>query len=171
VDAPSANGQPPVAPAQLGLALIVQASTGASDDEVIKAQGMDRRWQLVPDCLDAQQPPVATGRWCTFRTRLIGADLDRRLVEPTVALAASPGAGRQLRAALACGLLWGAGRVEDTINLVGHALRKALGVLARPQGWGWPGNRGAGHPGRRRGAGRSQPEGGVGHRLGRPGRP
>jgi hypothetical protein len=33
------------------------------------------------------------------------------------------------------------------------------------------GDRGAGHPGRRRCAGRIQPEGGVGHRLGRPGRP
>jgi hypothetical protein len=32
--------------------------------------------------------------------------------------------------------LWGAGRVEDTINLLGHALRKVVGVLARQQGWG-----------------------------------
>src|SRR5437667_452497 len=32
--------------------------------------------------------------------------------------------------------LWGAGRVEDTINLMGHALRKALGVIAAGQGWG-----------------------------------
>ena len=31
--------------------------------------------------------------------------------------------------------LWGAGRVEDTYNLLGHALRKALGVIARQQGW------------------------------------
>jgi IS5 family transposase len=31
--------------------------------------------------------------------------------------------------------LWGAGRVEDTYNLLGHALRKALGVLAHQQGW------------------------------------
>jgi transposase len=30
--------------------------------------------------------------------------------------------------------LWGAGRVEDTYNLLGHALRKAIGVLARQQG-------------------------------------
>jgi hypothetical protein len=32
--------------------------------------------------------------------------------------------------------LWGAGRVEDTYNLLGHALRKALGVIARQQGRG-----------------------------------
>jgi hypothetical protein len=138
VYADSAKGQPPVAPAQLALALIVQAYTGASDDEVIEATVMDRRWQLVLDCLDAAQPPFSKGTLFNFRTRLIQANLDRRLVERTVALAASPAAGRQLRAALDSSPLWGAGRVEDTYNLMGHALRKALGVIARQRGWGWP---------------------------------
>jgi hypothetical protein len=32
--------------------------------------------------------------------------------------------------------LWGAGRVEDTFNLMGHARRKALGVIAVSQGRG-----------------------------------
>jgi hypothetical protein len=32
--------------------------------------------------------------------------------------------------------LWGAGRVEDTYNLLGHALKKALGVICRQQGRG-----------------------------------
>jgi Transposase DDE domain len=32
--------------------------------------------------------------------------------------------------------LWGASRVEETSNLLGHALRKALGVIARQQGRG-----------------------------------
>lgn len=26
--------------------------------------------------------------------------------------------------------------MEDTLNVIGHALRKALGVIARRQGWG-----------------------------------
>src|SRR4030095_4246584 len=30
--------------------------------------------------------------------------------------------------------LWGAGRVEDTFNLLGHALVRALGVICRQQG-------------------------------------
>lgn len=132
----TSRGQPPVAPAQLALALILQAYTGASDDEVIEATVMDRRWQLVLDCLDADQPPFSKGTLFNFRTRLIQANLDRRLVERTVALAASPAAGRQLRAALDSSPLWGAGRVEDTYNLMGHALGKALGVIARQQGWG-----------------------------------
>ena len=43
---------------------------------------------------------------------------------------------RPLRAALVSLPLWGAGRVEDTDNLLGHALRKALRVIADQQGWG-----------------------------------
>ena len=132
----SVKGQPPVPPAQLALATILQAYTGASDDEVIEATVMDRRWQLVLDCLDTAQAPFAKGTLQNFRTRLITADLDRRLVERTVALAATPAAGRALRAALDSSPLWGAGRVEDTLNLMGHALRKALGVIAVAQGWG-----------------------------------
>jgi len=64
--------------------------------------------------------------------------LDRRLIYRTVALAAETKAveSRQPRAALDSSPLWGAGRVEDMYNLLGHALRKALGVIARQQGRG-----------------------------------
>ena len=136
VDSP--KGQPPVPPARLALATILQAYTGASDDEVIEATVMDRRWQLVLDCMDAEGAPFSKGTLAGFRARLIERDLDRRLVERTVELAAATkGFGaRALRAALDSSPLWGAGRVEDTINLMGHALRKALGVIAVSQGRG-----------------------------------
>jgi len=136
--ADSAKGQPPVPPAQLALATILQAYTGVSDDEVIEATVMDRRWQLVLNCTDAQEPPFSKGTLVGFRSRLIASDLDRRLVERTVDLAArTKGFGaRALRAALDSSPLWGAGRVEDTFNLMGHALRKALGVIAVLQGRG-----------------------------------
>ena len=136
--ADSPKGQPPVPPAQLALATIVQGYTGVSDDEVIEATVMDRRWQLVLDCMDADAPPFAKGTLVGFRKRLIEHNLDRRLIERTVALAARTGGfgARALRAALDSSPLWGAGRVEDTINLMGHALRKALGVIAAVQGWG-----------------------------------
>src|SRR5205823_5616962 len=106
--------------------------------EVVEALVMDRRWQLVLDCLDAEQPPFSKGTLVAFRARLISHTLDRRLVERTIALARSQGGfgDRALRAALDASPLWGAGRVEDTINLLGHALRKALGVIARQQGRG-----------------------------------
>jgi Transposase DDE domain/Transposase domain (DUF772) len=132
-------GQPPVPPAQLALATILQAYTGASDDEVLEACVMDRRWQLVLDCMDHAQPPFSKTTLVSFRARLIQHNLDRRLVERTVALYGQLTgriAGGKLRAALDSSPLWGAGRVEDTINLLGHALRKVVGVLARQQGWG-----------------------------------
>jgi hypothetical protein len=44
----SPKGQPPVPPARLALAVILQAYTKVGDDEVIEATVMDRRWQPVP---------------------------------------------------------------------------------------------------------------------------
>ena len=95
----SPKGQPPVPPAQLALALILQAYTGVSDDEVIEATTMDRRWQLVLDCHDCAEPPFSKGTLVAFRQRLIDREGDRRLIERTVALAARTGAfgARQLR--------------------------------------------------------------------------
>jgi hypothetical protein len=133
----SLRGQPPVAPALLALATILQAYTGASDDEVIEASLMDRRWQLVLDCLDTEEAPFSKGTLIAFRQRLIEANMDRRLIERTIEVARQVGAfgAGALRAALDSSPLWGAGRVEDTYNLLGHALRKALGVIAAQQGW------------------------------------
>ena len=124
----SKRGQPPIAPAQLALATIVQAYTGVSDDEVIEAMLMDRRWQLVLGCLDTDQAPFSKGTLVAFRKRLIESHMDRRLIERTIELASqNQGFGsRALRAALDSSPLWGAGRVEDTYNLVGHALKKVL---------------------------------------------
>src|SRR5437868_15010589 len=78
------------------------------------------------------------GTLVAFRKRLIDAQMDRRLIEQTIAVAAATAAfgARPLRAALDSSPLWGASRVEDTYNLLGHALRKALGVIAREQGRG-----------------------------------
>lgn len=130
------RGQPPIAPAQLALALILQAYTGVSDDEVIEATLMDRRWQLVLDCLDCSVPPFSKATLINFRQRVLAHDLDRLLIERSVAVASSQGGfgPRQLRAALDSSPLWGAGRVEDSYNLLGHALDKALRVYATAQG-------------------------------------
>src|SRR5487761_2134838 len=131
-------GFPPIPPAQLALATILQAYTGVSDDEVIEATTMDRRWQLVLDCLDCTEPPFSKGTLVAFRQRMIDQNWDRRLIERTVEVAATSGGfgSRALRAALDSSPLWGAGRVEDIYNLLGHALRKALGVIAVLQGRG-----------------------------------
>jgi hypothetical protein len=108
----------------------LQASTGASDDEVIEATTMDRRGPLVLDCLDAQEPPFSKGTLISFRNRLIASQMDRRLIERTIEVAKETGAfgpGPRLTA-LESSPLWGAGRVEDPYNLLGHALRKADGA-------------------------------------------
>src|SRR3989440_12603727 len=134
----SKRGQPPIPPAQLALATILQAYTGASVDEVIEATTMDRRWQLVLDCLEVEEPPFSKGTLIGFRTRLIESQMDRRLIKRSIEVARETGAfgAGPLRAALDSSPLWGAARVEDTYNLLGHALRKALGVIARQQGRG-----------------------------------
>lgn len=133
---PSRRGHPPIAPAQLALAVILQAYTGVSDDEVIEATLMDRRWQLVLDCLDTEQAPFSKGTFVAFRKRPIEAQMDRRLLEQTIELASSiqEFGSRALRAALDSSPLWGAGRVEDTHNLIGHALKKALRLVAKQRG-------------------------------------
>jgi transposase len=119
----SNRGQPPVTPALLALAIILQAYMGVSDDEVIEAIIMDRRYQLVLDCLDAEEAPLSKGTLVNFRKRLIDANMDRRLIERTIEVAEQSKAfgPRALRAALDSSPLWGAGRVEDTYNLLGHA--------------------------------------------------
>ncbi len=133
--APSRRGHPPIPPAQLALATILQAYTGVSDDEVIEVTLMDRRWQLVLDCLDTDQAPFSKGTFVTFRQRLIEGQMDRRLIEQTIEIASQSQAfgPRALRAALDSSPLWGAGRVEDTCNLVGHALKKVIRVVASQQ--------------------------------------
>ena len=99
--------------------LILQAYTGISDDEVIEVLVMDRRWQLVLDCLDCQKPPFSKGTLVNFRQLLINKGLDQRLIERTVEIAKEKGGFHsvKLRAALDSSPLWGAGKVEDTYNL------------------------------------------------------
>ena len=118
----SRRGQPPVPPALLAMATILQAYTGVSDDEVIEASTMDRRWQLVLDSLETEEPPFSKGTLIAFRKRLREANLDRYLIERTIEVARETGAfgSGSLRAALDSSPLW----VEDTYDLLGHALRR-----------------------------------------------
>ena len=132
----STVGHCPVPPAQLALALILQAYTGVSDDEVIEALVMDRRWQLVLNCHDCQNPPFSKGTLVNFRQAMIDFEVDRRLIERTVEIAKEQGGfgSSNLRGALDSSPLWGAAKVEDTYNLLGHALRKAVRLMAQTSG-------------------------------------
>ncbi len=104
----SLRGQPPVPPALLAMATLLQAYTGVSDDEVIEASVMDRRWQLVLDCLDSEEPPFSKGTLIAFRKRLSEARMDRVLVERIIDVARETGAfgSGSLRAVLDSSSLW-----------------------------------------------------------------
>lgn len=43
---------------------------------------VDRRWQLVLDCLEATEPPFSQGALAEFRARLIRTDMDLHHLEP-----------------------------------------------------------------------------------------
>jgi hypothetical protein len=83
----STVGKSPIPPAKLALATILQAYMGVSDDEVIEELEMDRRWQLVLDCLDCEQAPFSKATLVRFRAALIAKGFDRRLIETTVEMA------------------------------------------------------------------------------------
>ncbi len=126
------GGKAPVEVGLLALATLLQASCNVGDRDAVELTVMDKRWQMVLDCLGAEQPPFSQGTLCNFRMRRIAHNLDKTLLDRTVALAEKTGGfgARQLRAVLDSTPLFGAGRVEDTLNLLGHALRKAAGLAA-----------------------------------------
>jgi len=130
------GGKEPVEAGMLALATLLQAYGHVGDRDAVELTVMDKRWQMVLDCLGAEQPSLSQSTLWNFRMRLMAHNLDNILLERTVTVAAQTGGfgARQLRAALDSTPLFGAGRVEDTLNLLGHALRKAVGLAARALG-------------------------------------
>jgi hypothetical protein len=137
---PEPSGQEPVDAGLLALATLLQAYCHVGDRDAVELTVMDKRWQLVLDCLGAEHPPFSQGTLFNFRMRLIAHNLDKTLLDRTVALAEKTGGfgARQLRAVLDSTPLFGAGRVEDTLNLLGHALRKAVSLAAQELGTSAP---------------------------------
>jgi len=128
-------------PALLAMAMLVQGYLGMSDAEMIELTVLDLRVQMVLGCLGAEAPPFSQGALQEFRERLIAADLDRRLLERTVELAKATKAfdarklPKTLRVAIDSSPLEGAGRVEDTFNLLAHAARQVVRCAADLRGW------------------------------------
>ena len=129
---PGSGGDEPVEAGLVALATLLQAYCHVGERDAVELTVMDKRWQRVLDGLGAEQPPFSQGTLWNFRMRLIAHNLDKTLLDRTVALAEQPGGcgARQRRAVLDSTPRFGASRVEDTLHLLGHALRQAVGLAA-----------------------------------------
>lgn len=131
-------GEEPHPPALLCMVVLLQGYVGASDAEAVELSVVDLRWQMVLDCLGTTVPPFSQGALQMFRERMIAHELDRALLERTVSLVRSgaltkgeaASVSKALRVAIDSRPLHGAGRVEDTINLLGHAARNIVRLAA-----------------------------------------
>jgi hypothetical protein len=129
-------GKEPIPPALLSMALLLQGYLRVSDAEAVELSVVDLRWQMVLDRLGSEEPAFSQGALQEFRERLITNDMDRRLLERTIELARRTKAfdwkklPKDLRFAVDSAPLDGAGKVEDTINLLGHAARKIVECAA-----------------------------------------
>jgi len=127
------RGTEPLPPALLAMVTLLQAYDRVSDAVAVETAEMDRRWQLVLGCLESDEAPFSQGSLVNFRTRMIEHDLDKKLLVRTVELAKRTGkfGWQHLKAALDSSPLLGAGRVEDTYNLIGRALSTVVDCASK----------------------------------------
>jgi len=129
-------GKDPRPPARMAMATVLQGYMNVSDAEAVELTVMDRRWQLVLDCLGATDPVFSQGALQAFRERMIEHDMDLRLCDRIREFARETGEfdwkklPKDLRLAVDSAPFDGAGRVEDEYNLLGHAARKIVELLA-----------------------------------------
>lgn len=132
-------GEVPHSPALMCMVTLLQGYVGASDAEAVELSVVDLRWQMVLGCLGTETPPFSQGALQAFRQRMVAHEMDRILLERTVTLvrsgALTEGEGRALSKALRVAIdsrpLVGAGRVEDTINLLGHSARCIVRAVSK----------------------------------------
>jgi hypothetical protein len=134
----SGQGEQPQPPALMCMAVLLQGYLQVSDAEAVRLSATDQCWKMVLGTLgqDDDAPAFSQGGLQQFRERLIRHDMDRRVLERTVELAKQSRAfdwkklPKSVRVAVDRRHLEGAGRVEDTINLLGHAGRKIAECIA-----------------------------------------
>lgn len=134
----SGQGAEPQPPALMCMAVVLAGYQGASDAEAVRLSAHDACWRSLLGTLDERgdAPAFSQGGLQQFRDRLIHHDMDRRLLERTIELAKKSKdfdwrkLPKTLRVAVDSRPLEGAGRVEDTFNLLGHAGRKIAECIA-----------------------------------------
>lgn len=127
------RGQEPCPPAQLAMAMLLQRFDGLSDADAVDEAENDQRWKLVLGTVGSEHAPFGQGSLVRFRIKAIEHDLDKKLVDRTVELAkrTKQYSWKHLKVALDSSPLEGAGRVDDTWNLIGRAMTKVVGAVAR----------------------------------------
>lgn len=130
------GGRPPVAPERLALAMLLQVAFDVADHEVPTLTAVDRRWQMVLDCLGEDGPLFSQGTVFNFRERARNSGFMRRLLDKTIELARQTKSfsHKRLRTIFDSSPLMGAGRVEDTFNLLGRAIVQLVHVAAAENG-------------------------------------
>jgi hypothetical protein len=134
----SGQGEEPQPPALLCMAMLLQGYLQVSDAEAVRLSATDNCWRMVLGTLSEKddKPGFSQGGLQQFRERVVRHDMDRRLLERTIEVAKRSRAfdwkklPKNVRVAVDSRPLVGAGRVEDTINLLGHAGRKVAECLA-----------------------------------------
>lgn len=136
------RGNKPIPAAQLAMVTLLQAYTSTSDDGAIEECKANDRWKLVLGTLGSKSAPCSKKTLVFFRSRMFKHGMFEKLFAKTVQLAKDTGlfdpkkVGK-LRIAIDSAPLRGAGRVEDTINLIGHAVRSVLIAMAAWMGTSW----------------------------------
>jgi len=134
----SGQGEEPQPPALMCMVVLLAGYQAVSDAEAVRLSAHDSCWRSILDTLDEKgdAPAFSQGGLQQFRDRLVRHDMDRRLLERTIELAKKTKAfdwrklPKTLRVAVDSRPLAGAGRVEDTFNLLGHAGRKIAECIA-----------------------------------------
>lgn len=134
-------GKQPITPGLMAMATLVQGYLGESDAAIVELTVIDLTVQMVLGVLGSAEPAFSQGAFSDFRARFVRADMDRRLLERTVEISRKTKdfdwrkLPKDLRVAIDSKPLEGAGRVEDTFNLLGHAARKVVECAAHLLDW------------------------------------
>ena len=112
---------------------VLQAYDQVSDADAVVTARMDRRWQLVLGCLETPEAPVLPGRVGEIPRADDRARSGSETPRSHGGLGESDRPVRLAGAAGGAGFLaaGGPGRVEDTWNLLGRALRTVVTCAAK----------------------------------------
>ena len=136
----SPQGRAPGDVGLLALASLLQAYCHVGDRDAVARTVMDKRWQMVLDCVGAAQPPCSQGTPGQLSYAAHGAQPRQDLAGSDCRRGGTDRRRRGHAAARRPGLppLFGAGRVENPVHVLGHAWRreKALRlVLEEAERW------------------------------------